>query len=153
MDVDGDNDMVIKKPYVNVKKDYDWGIAKEPIVIKELSKIYPKRPEFKKLGKYDHFDYCSWDVESNIFVEIKSRRNAHDAYDETIVPSIKIRKALRLVGLGHKALFVINFTDGIYYVDFEKASMRFGYNARTDRGAIELSHYAFIPMKQFKQLQ
>ena len=30
MDVDGDNDMVIKKPYVNVKKDYDWGIAKEP---------------------------------------------------------------------------------------------------------------------------
>ena len=147
----GDN--MIKKPYVNVKKDYDWGLKKEPIVIKELSKLYKDRPEFKKLGKYDHFDYCSWDEDCNIFVEIKSRRNAHDAYDETIVPSIKIRKALRLVGLGHKALFVINFTDGIYYVDFEKASMRFGYNARTDRGAIELSHYAFIPVSQFKLLQ
>ena len=146
-------DVMIKKPYVNVKKDYDWGLKKEPIVIKELSKLYKDRPEFKKLGKYDHFDYCSWDEEANIFVEIKSRRNAHDAYEETIVPSIKIRKALRLVGLGHKALFVINFTDGIYYVDFEKASMRFGYNARTDRGAIELSHYAFIPVNQFKLLQ
>tara|TARA_Y100001963_G_scaffold103290_1_gene142174 strand:+ start:390 stop:851 length:462 start_codon:yes stop_codon:yes gene_type:complete len=153
MDVDGDNDMVIKKPYVNVKKDYDWGLKREPEVIEQLSKLYKDRPEFKKLGKYDHFDYCSWDEEANIFVEIKSRRNAHDAYAETIVPSTKIRKALRLVGLGHKALFVINFTDGIYYLDFENASMRFGYNARTDRGAVELSHYAFIPMHQFKQLE
>lgn len=142
-----------RKPKVDVTKDYTWGLDEEPKVIKELAKIYKEWPEFKKLGKYNHFDYYSWTPKKCCFVEIKSRRNKHDAYDETIVAAIKIRKALRLIGLGHKALLVVNFTDGMYYLDLERATMRFGFNARTDRGALELNHYAFIPVNQFKLIK
>ena len=30
--------------------------------------------------------------------------------------------------------------------------IKFGFNARTDRGAVELNHYAFIPLEQFKKV-
>ena len=39
-----------------------------------------------------------------------------------------------------------------YLLDLCNARMHFGYNARTDRGALELNHYAFIPLDQFKHL-
>ena len=85
-------------------------------------------------------------------MEIKSRRNTHDAYEETIIPSNKVRKALELINKGHKAVLAIQFTDGIYYVDLENAIIRFGFNARTNRGAVELNHYAFIPVHQFERI-
>ena len=31
-----------------------------------------------------------------------------------------------------------------------RLNFKLGYNARTDRGAVELNHYAFIPLDQFK---
>ena len=50
----------------------------------------------------------------------------------------------------NKVFFVINFTNGICYLDMSNANFKLGYNARTDRGALELNHYAFIPLEQFK---
>ena len=40
---------------VNVKKDNEWGISRETMVIKHIGDEIGQ--EFKKLGKYDHFDY------------------------------------------------------------------------------------------------
>ena len=47
---------------------------------------------------------------------------------------------------------MFNFTDGIYFVKLETASVRFGFSARTDRGAIELGHYAFIGVNSLIQI-
>tara|TARA_R110000824_G_scaffold206523_3_gene391668 strand:+ start:10226 stop:10681 length:456 start_codon:yes stop_codon:yes gene_type:complete len=137
---------------VDISTDLKWGLKEEPKVMRALESIFPNWPPFKKLGKYDHFDYCSWTEDCCCFVEIKSRRNTHDAYEETIIPSKKVRKALRLINLGHKAILAIKFTDGIFYVDLENALIRFGFNARTNRGAVELNHYAFIPVHQFERI-
>lgn len=137
---------------INISRDLKWGLKEEPKVMRALETIFPNWPPFKKLGKYDHFDFCSWTKDCCCFVEIKSRRNTHDAYEETIIPSTKIRKALELISLGHKAVLAIQFTDGIYFVDLENALIRFGFNARTDRGAVELNHYAFIPVHQFERI-
>ena len=142
---------------INIKKDLDWGLKKEEEVIKSFARVYKKKfGEFKKLGLYDHFDYCAHSLDGgrkSCFVEIKSRRNAHDAYDETIVPAAKVKKALILIEHGQKVFLVVNFTDGTYYVDLERATMRFDWNARTDRGAIERGHYAFLPITQFKEIK
>ena len=66
------------------------------------------------------------------------------------MPASKIAKALEIIGKGNKVYIVISFTDGIYYLDMTNATIKFGYNARTDRGAVELNHYAFIPLHQFR---
>ena len=142
---------------VNIKKDLDWGLKKEEEVIKEFTRVYKSKfGEFKKLGLYDHFDYCAHSLDGkrkSCFVEIKSRRNTHDKYEETIIPASKVKKALILIEHGQKVFLVVNFTDGTYYVDLERATMRFNWNARTDRGAIERGHYAFLPIKQFKRIK
>ena len=140
----------------NIQKDLKWGLKNEKKVIKDFARVFKsKYGDFTKLGLYDHFDYCAHalgDSRTSCFVEIKSRRNAHDAYDETIVPAAKIKKALILIEHKQKVYLVVSFTDGTYYVDLERASMRFDWNARTDRGAIERGHYAFLPIKQFKKI-
>ena len=133
---------------VNVSKDLQWGLRKEQQVIDHIGEELGK--EFEKLGKFDHFDYLGYRNGKQCYVEIKSRRISKDAYEETIVPASKVSKAIELIGMGHKVFFVISFTDAICYLDMANASFKLGYNARTDRGALELNHYAFIPLKQFK---
>jgi len=147
--LDGGNEKMAR---VNVSKDYKWGLKQEESTMKVVSKELGTYGEFKKMGKYKNFDYCAWSENKCCFVEIKSRRINYKDYEETIVPAIKIKKALKLIGMGHKAFLALNFQDGIYILDLCNAHMHFGYNARTDRGALELNHYAFIPLEQFKQL-
>ena len=133
---------------VNVKKDYEWGISRETMVIKHIGDEIGQ--DFDKLGKFDHFDYLGYRNGKQCYVEIKSRRITKEAYEETIVPASKVAKAIELIGMGHKVFFVISFTNAICYLDMANSSFKLGYNARTDRGALELNHYAFIPLKQFK---
>ena len=58
--------------------------------------------------------------------------------------------AIVLLVMGNKVFFVISVTDAICYLAMANADVKLGYNARTDRGAVELNHYAFIPLHQFK---
>ena len=67
-DVDGYNDGDTMKR-VNVKKDYDWGIGREKMVIKQIGDELGK--DFEKLGKFDHFDYLGYRNGKQCFVEIK----------------------------------------------------------------------------------
>ena len=69
-----------------------------------------------------------------------------------MVPAVKIQKGLELIKLGHKVYLVFNFTDGIYFTKLETATVRFGFSARTDRGALELGHYAFIGINSLIQI-
>ena len=138
----------------DTKKDYDWGILHEQEAIEAFQANADKEEwgVFEKLGKFSHFDFCSVSTNSPhrmTFIEVKSRRCKRDMYDDTIVPSVKIQKALELIGNRNKVYLIINFEDEICFTDIVKAEMRFGYNARTDRGKVELGHYAFIPLRQF----
>ena len=141
----------------SIKKDLEWGLEQETPAIKAFSGVFKRKKwsKFEKLGLYDHFDFCAHsldDKRSSCFVEIKSRRCSYGDYEDTIVPSVKIKKALILIEHRQKVYLVINFVDGVYYVDLERAQMRFDWNARTDRGRIERAHYAFLPLEQFKKI-
>ena len=88
------NGGIVKKK-VNVKKDYDWGIGREKMVINHIGDELGKG--FEKLGKFDHFDYLGYRNGKQCYVEIKSRRISKDAYEETIVPASKVAKAIELI--------------------------------------------------------
>ena len=107
---------------VNVKKDYDWGIGREKMVIKHIGDEIGK--DFDKLGKFDHFDYLGYRNGKQCYVEIKSRRISKEAYEETIVPASKVAKAIELIGMGHKVFFVISFTNAISYLDMCNANFK-----------------------------
>jgi len=142
---------------VNITTDYKWGTNLEQEAIDLFEKNAPdgKWLPFTKLGKFSHFDFCAVDTKRTgklAFVEVKSRRCERNAYSDTIMPSVKMQKALELINLKNKAYLILNFTDEVCFVDLKDARMSFGYNARTDRGSLELGHYAFIPLDQFKTL-
>jgi len=142
---------------VNITEDLSWGTAKEQEAMKAFETNAPagKWQPFTKMGKYSHFDFCAIGTSRKhklAFAEIKSRRCKKDTYPDTIVPSVKIQKGLELLNLRHKVYVILNFEDEICFVDLQDARMKFGFNARTDRGALELGHYAFIPLDQFVTL-
>ena len=139
---------------VDISKDYKWGTDLEEDAIKyfELNSKKKDWQPFEKLGKFSHFDFCALNTKKMgklAFVEVKSRRCKRSTYDDTIMPSIKMQKALEIINNKHLAYLLLNFEDEICFVDLKVAKMHFGYNARTDRGSVELGHYAFIPLDQF----
>jgi hypothetical protein len=143
---------------VDITNDLSWGTAKEQEAMSAFEAHAPadKWQPFTKMGKYSHFDFCAIGNDRKhqlAFAEIKSRRCKRNTYPDTIVPSVKIQKGLELLNLRHKVYVILNFEDEICFVDLKDAQMRFGYNARTDRGALELGHYAFIPLDQCVALE
>ncbi len=60
--------------------------------------------------------YCIYDFEGDrgSCVELKSRRNAYNKYPTTIIPTSKV------LGFNDKRqIFVFQFTDGYYYIQYE----------------------------------
>jgi len=142
---------------VDISKDYKWGtnLEQEAIECFQLNSKDDDWKPFEKLGKFSHFDFCAVNTKKMgklAFVEVKSRRCKRNTYDDTIMPSVKMQKALEIINNRHHAYLLLNFEDEICFVDLKTAKMHFGYNARTDRGSVELGHYAFIPLDQFKTI-
>jgi len=90
--------------------DKAFGLPKEDPVIKTLS-MYFKEEVVKADYKYSPFDASSETTK----YEIKSRRNRYAQYPTTIIP---VDKAERIVG--GRLVFVFNFTDGLYYIEYTK---------------------------------
>jgi hypothetical protein len=90
--------------------DLAFGLPKEDPVIKTLSEYFNE--EVKKAEyKYSPYDASSETTK----YEIKSRRNRYSQYPTTIIP---VDKTERIVG--GRLVFVFNFTDGLYYIEYTK---------------------------------
>jgi len=145
---------------VDITKDKEWGENKENEVIKVFYEWINRQPgnkdrwlPFQKLGIYDHFDFIAKPVTGiggDCYVEVKSRNNALHTYESTMFGSVKTCKALRLIGLRNKVWMVFNFTDCIACKNLSSSTVSFDFIARTDRGATELNHYTFLPVKQLR---
>ena len=91
-----------------LQNDLAWGIPQEPTVITCLAS------HFQEDIKKETSQYSKWDASSpTTKYEIKSRRNQYNQYPTTIIPVDKTEVEGRLV-------FVFNFTDGLYYIVYEK---------------------------------
>jgi len=115
--------------------------------IKELELLETIQDKFntslKKVSNNNFvFDFSC----DNCYVELKSRRNTHDKYPDTMVGKNKLDFAEKS---DRTVIFCFSFTDGIYYwkynkEDIENGNVEFRVGGRNDRGRREYKDYAFI---------
>ena len=92
------------------KTEYDWGIKKELECLPFISEVLDDVIHNKET--YNDFDYYT----DTYNIELKSRRNKKDTYSTTITTKIKRDKAIKSK---KKVLWIFNFTDGLYYLNYE----------------------------------
>ncbi len=92
------------------KTEYDWGIKKELECLPFISEVLDDVIHNKET--YNDFDYYT----DTYDIELKSRRNKKDTYSTTITTKIKRDKAIKSK---KKVLWIFNFTDGLYYLNYE----------------------------------
>lgn len=93
--------------------------------------------------------YSRWDFTGDKYVyELKSRKNAHDRFPTTMIGADKIKD---------NACFVFAFTDGLYYIYYDKVLFS---NFTTEpfgrvRSGIEdvKKDYLFIPIKHLTKIK
>ena len=87
-----------------------FGLPKESPIIRTLSEYFQE--EIEKSA----YQYCPYDASSKTTkYEIKSRRNKYLQYPTTIIPVDKTERIK-----GDRLVFVFNFTDGLYYIEYSK---------------------------------
>lgn len=107
------------------------------------------------MPKHTFFDFCVVkDEEVVSYVEIKTRKNRHNAYPTYMISSLKISRGLEAARtLGIKFLLAVEWTDRLMYLDVEKADFKLkigGTTKRNDERDVEIvAHFAidqFIPI-------
>lgn len=88
--------------------DYKFGIAQEDIVLPKLQEFFGRGIK-KSEDQYAKSDY----YDDDYYYEMKSRTNNYSKYPTTMITEDKIREDKKLV-------LLFNFTDGIYYIEYDK---------------------------------
>lgn len=90
--------------------DLAFGLPREDLVIRQLSEHFNEQIE-RATYQYSPYDASSKTTK----YEIKSRRNRYLQYPTTIIPVDKTERIK-----GDRLVFVFNFTDGLYYIEYNK---------------------------------
>ncbi len=126
-------------------KDYKFGIDQEnkkKSIIETAFDIKVK----KTASVYNPYDfYCE---SNNTYYELKSRNNTFDKYPTTMIGINKLNFDLN--SDDKKFVFLFNFTDGLYYINYEKElfdTFKIEKGGRFDRGKTEIKDYLYIPIE------
>ena len=130
--------------------DIEFGLNKEDEYYELFKDCFDETLE-KVNNKYNLFDYIGQDC----YIELKSRRNAHNKYPDTMIGFNKVEFAK---STNKTIIFCFSFTDGIYYYKFNKEDLynnklRVDIGGRCDRGCIERNTYCYIPIKLLKPVR
>ena len=88
---------------------YRWGLIQQESIMPSLKKY------FGDDVKATEGQYAKYDAESDKYVfEIKSRNNKYNRYPTTMITANKITNTDKII------IFIFNFTDGIYYIDYNE---------------------------------
>jgi len=134
-------------------EDINFGLTNEQKAIPSIESFL--KTELKKdPNPYSIYDW--WNETKTVFVELKSRRNTHNQYDTTIIGENKIQMC---TNPDIKYYFVFLFTDGLYYIKYDKElfknftiekDLRIKY--RYDVGKVEFKKVVHIPYKLLNKL-
>jgi hypothetical protein len=121
--------------------DLNFGYLKEEEALEAIQNKFSNCLQ-KVKNKYFVFDYSC----DSCYVELKSRRNTHDKYPDTMVGKNKIDFAKKS---DRPVYFCFSFTDGLYFWKYNEEDMKTGNvefrtGGRNDRGKEEYKDYAFI---------
>ena len=132
----------------HIKKDYDYGINQEMALLSVLQANIDKDLQ-PATSKFSVIDFTS----NNTNVELKTRRNYYNTYQDTMIGYNKIQKLLTDKKDGYA---VFNFLDGVYYIEIVESNVkkfRLAEGGRCDRGRIEKNKYYYIPINILKSIQ
>ena len=142
---------VIKEPSRTIEDDLKFGYKSEDDLIQLLNESF--NDNFRNTKDIYGNEYCNYDFEGldGRRVELKSRRNKYDDYPTTIIPIHKCT-SMNLI----PNLFVFNFTDGIYYIEwnknkfetYDKKIIQYNRLGRTDK-----NEYYLIPIDDLIKLK
>ena len=145
---------VLNQDLWSLEEDRKFGLSNEQPVIEQL-KIYFDENITPTVGRY-----CPYDAESSTcrtadcsigdFVpckyEIKTRRNKYNTYPTTIITVKKMNTTGKL-------RFVFSFTDGLYFIEFNKEKFsQFKTQEITRVGAKPISHI-LIPIENLFKIK
>ena len=125
------------------KQDNQFGLNQEREIIPILEKYF-KEKIIPSQYKYEKDDGAS----DTAVYEIKSRTNASNAFTETLIGANKV-----IPNCSKIQRFVFNFTDGIYYIEYDKElfdtfdNSCFVRDPRIDYKD-EVRTYYYIPVKK-----
>ena len=129
--------------------DIEFGLNKEDEYYNILKEYFDDTLE-KVNNKFNLFDFIGKDC----YIELKSRRNTHNKYPDTMIGYNKVEFAKSTY---KSVIFCFSFTDGLYYYKFDKEdlinnNLRIDEGGRCDRGRNECKQYCYIPIKLLKLL-
>ena len=136
--------------YLNkFKVDLSFGKASE-INHLDILKTFFNTPLVRTKDKFE-FDYEG----TNILIELKTRTNTKDKYEDTMIGTNKIKKAKKLMKENTQlgVYFVFAFTDGLFYWKYDPLfPLKTQLGGRNDRGRPEIKSYAYIPFAELKPI-
>ena len=142
------NIMWVEYKTMSFKNDYAFGLEAESSVMSKMSEHF--KTELTKTDQFNPFDF----KDSKMCIELKTRRNKKDAYPTTMVGANKVKIAEQDTS-GKKYVFAFKFTDGIYYIEYDRelfSSFEISEGGRCDRGRSEMNDYCYIPVSLLKPL-
>jgi len=92
---------------VNYENDYQYGEQQQKHIKPLLEKHFGFLNEKERYSKYDFEN-------DEICIEVKSRKNKHNAYSTTLLTANKITDTNK------KIIFIFNFTDKLMYIKYDK---------------------------------
>jgi hypothetical protein len=95
-----------------VQDDLNYGYTNENEILSLLNSTFSDtfRHTRELYGEYWNYDF---EGNSGKKIEMKSRRNKHDTFAETIIPVHKCKNK------NSPNIFIFQFTDGIYYIEYD----------------------------------
>ena len=133
-----------------LRVDLSVGIASEVNHLNILKTFFNDGTLERTKDKFE-FDYIGVDI----LIELKTRTNSKDKYEDTMIGSNKIKKAKKLMKENTKLVvyFVFAFTDGLYYWKYDPLfNLKTQIGGRNDRGRPEMKLYAYIPVVELKPI-
>lgn len=89
-------------------EDYKFGTEKEEQVLPKLKEFFKRNVERSECR------FCKFDFYDDEYIyEMKSRTNTYNKYPTTMITEDKIREDKKLI-------LLFNFTDGLYYIEYDK---------------------------------
>ena len=124
--------------------DENFGFIKEDECYNILKAFFDNTLQ-KVDNRYNLFDF----IGEECYMELKSRRNTHNKYPDTMIGCNKIEFAMKTY---KTIIFCFLFTDGLFYYKFNKEDydtgiIRSAYGGRDNRGIDEKKPYCYIPSK------
>lgn len=129
--------------------DEKFGFIKEDEYYNILKSFFDNTLQ-KVDNRYNLFDF----IGEKCYIELKSRRNTHNKYPDTMIGCNKIEFAMNT---DKTIIFCFLFTDGLFYYIFNKddiinKKLNFRTGGRCDRNVNEYKDYCYIPISLLTKL-